>query len=508
MTTTAIPPNPPAAQAVLECRRISKQFGGEIALADVDFSLAAGEVHGLVGSNGAGKSTLMRILAGALPDYEGEVLLDGKPIRLSTPQAAMSLGIAMVYQELSGIDSLSVAENLFLGRQPLTRLGRIDWRTMRHKAQEYLKELGIDVDVRRRLDSYPLVIRQMVEIARGLHSGARVLILDEPTSALSPPETRRLFEMIGELSNRGVAVIFISHFIEDVLEICDRVTILRDGRRVETKPVAEVDKHAVIHTMLGHALDIAEAGYETGTTLPPRRDEPAVLRVQGLTLPGHFSDVSFEVAAGECVGLYGFVGAGHQDLAHAVAGALRPTAGTITVDGVSLRLGQTSHAVRQHVVLVAADRAQSLYHRAEIYKNATLAHLRTAIGRWLTRGAELRATEPVLPPVGWLPPERRRALGNLPGGNQHKVVLAKWLLGPIRVLILEEPTRGMDVHAKDEIMKIVADLRGQGAAVVLASIEPELLLREADRILVMRRGKLTHEFTDTQLDKSTLLQYA
>ncbi len=508
MPTTASPTNLPAAVAVLECRRICKRFGGEAALTDVDFSLAAGEVHGLVGSNGAGKSTLMRILAGALPDYEGEVLLDGRHVELRSPQMARSLGIAMVYQELSGIDSLSVAENMFLGRQPVARFGQIDWKTMRRKTRDYLKELGIDIDVRRRLDSYPLVIRQMVEIARGLHSGARILILDEPTSALSPPETRRLFEMIAELSARGVAVIFISHFIEDVLEVCNRVTILRDGRRVETKPVEEVDKHAVIHTMLGHALDVAEAGYETATTLPPRRDEPPVLRVQGLSLAGQFSNVSFEVAAGECVGLYGFVGAGHQALVHAVAGALRPTSGSITAGGVPLRLGQPSHAVRQQVVLVAADRAQSLYHRAEIYKNATLAHLRTAVGRWLTRRAEVRMTEPLLQRVGCRPADPRLTVGNLSGGNQQKVVLAKWLLGPIRVLLLEEPTRGMDVHAKDEILKIVADLRKQGVAVVLASTEPELLLREADRILVMRRGRLTHEFADTQLDKTTLLQYA
>lgn len=508
MSTAASPTNPTAATAVLECHRISKRFGGEVALTDVEFSLTAGEVHGLVGSNGAGKSTLMRILAGALPDYDGEVLIDGQRVHLSSPQAAMSLGIAMVYQELSGIDSLSVAENLFLGRQPITRLGRIDWKTIHRKAQEYLCELGIDINVRRRLDSYPLVIRQMVEIARGLHSGARVLILDEPTSALSPPETKRLFEMIAELSHRGVAVIFISHFIEDVLQICDRVTILRDGRRVETKSVAEVDKHAVIHTMLGHAHDLAEAGYETATKLPPRRDEAPVLCVKDLSLPGHFSKVSFNVAPGECVGLYGFVGAGHQALVHAVAGAQRPSTGSITVDGVSLKPGSPSDAVKHNVVLVAADRAQSLYHKAEIYKNATLAHLRTAVGRWLTRKAEVRTTEPVLQRVGCRPPDPRLAVGNLSGGNQQKVVLAKWLLGPIRVLILEEPTRGMDVHAKDEILKIVAELRSQGVAVVLASIEPELLLREADRILVMRRGELTHEFADTELDKTTLLQYA
>ena len=306
---------------LLICRGVGKRFGGEVALDGVDFALRAGEVHGLVGSNGAGKSTLMRILAGALPDHQGEIQLDGRAVDLSSPQSALRHGIAMVYQELSGIGQLSVAENLFLGRQLTAGLGRIDWRRMRQQAREQLAELKIDVDVDRRLGSYPLVVRQMVEIARGLHSGARVLILDEPTSALSPPETRRLFDLIRQLQARGVAIVFISHFIEDVLEICDRVTILRSGRVVATHPAAEMDKHFVIHAMLGHQLDTREVGYETGVTLPPRTAEPPAIVAEGLSLAGGFAPLDLAVSPGECLALYGFVGAGIQELVHCLAGA-------------------------------------------------------------------------------------------------------------------------------------------------------------------------------------------
>lgn len=493
---------------LLQCRNIGKRFGGEVALQGVDFSLRGGEVHGVVGSNGAGKSTLMKILAGALPDHEGEVLLDGRAATLGNPLAAQQSGIAMVYQELSGIGQLSVAENLFLGRQPTTRLGRIDWKTMRRQAAAYLAEMDINIDVRCRLDSYPLVVRQMVEIARGLHSGARILILDEPTSTLSPPETRRLFDLIGQMKSRGVAVVFISHFIEDVLEICNRVTILRDGRLVETVEAEAVEKHYVIHTMLGHALEGEEVGYEVAVQLPPPVGHPPIFVGDELTLAGRISNAYFKVAAGECLGLYGFVGAGHQELAHVIAGAITPDHGMVMLDGKSFRLGDMHQAVRQGIVLVAADRGQTLVPDAEIYKNTTLAHLKRVTGGWVTSRREIAATQPVLERVGCKPALPRLTAGSLSGGNQQKVVLAKWLLGDVRVLVLEEPTRGMDVGAKEEIMKRVTELKEQGTAVILASTEPELLLAHADRIVVFRRGQQTAEFSSCTLDKATLMQHA
>lgn len=503
LTSTSISPPP-----LLECRGIGKRFGGVVALQGVDLTLRAGEVHGIVGSNGAGKSTLMKILAGAVPDHEGTIFIDGEPVRFENPAAALRHGVAMVYQELSGIGQLSVAENLFLGRQPTGAFGRIDWQRMNSQARDFLHEMEIDIDVERRLDRFPLVIRQMVEIARGLHSGARVLILDEPTSALSPPETRRLFALIRQLQARGVSLVFISHFIEDVLEICDRVTILKDGRRLETADAKALDKHRIIHTMLGHRLDAPEIGYESGATLPDRTTAPPALVVEQLSYPGAFRSVSLAVSPGECLGLYGFVGAGHQELAHAIAGSLHPTGGRALFDGRPLKPGNTHDAVQRGVVLVAADRAQTLVRGSEIYKNVTLAHLRSVFGNWLSRRAETNVVHPLLNRVQCRPPLPRLKAGQLSGGNQQKVVLAKWLLGPVRVLVLEEPTRGMDVGAKEEVMRLVRDLKGQGAAVVLASTEPELLLAHADRILTFRRGEVTHEFAGTPVDKPTLMRYA
>jgi ribose transport system ATP-binding protein len=493
--------------SLLECHGITKRFGGEVALENVDFSVSPGEIHGLVGSNGAGKSTLMKILAGALPDHSGEILWRGEVARLSSPRAAARLGIAMVYQELSGIPQLSVAENLFLGRQPVTRWGRIDWRTMYRQATDYLREMRIEVDVRRRLGECPLVLRQMVEIARGLHSGARLLILDEPTSALSPPETARLFTLMRELAERGVAMVFISHFIEDVLEICRRVTVLRDGRRVETGLAKEMDKSHVIHAMLGRGLFAEEAAYEESIQLPSRSTAPIRLRVEQVSGPD-FRDVSFEVAQGECVALYGYVGAGHQELAQAIAGAKPVRSGKVLVNDQPIASGNVHRAVRQGVVLVAADRGETLVTEAPIYQNTTLAHLRHAAGNWLTRRRELDIAAPVLQRVGLRPLLPRLPVRTLSGGNQQKVVLAKWLLGPVQVLVLEEPTRGMDVGAKEEIMEIVGQLRQAGVAVVLATTEPELALAYADRILVFHRGRLTVQFADQSLDRSILMRSA
>ena len=569
---------------LLDCRAIGVRFGGVVALEDVNFTLQAGEVHGLVGCNGAGKSTLMKVLAGAVPEYSGEVRIEGQPIRLSSPREALAQRIAMVYQELSGIGALSVAENLFLGRQPTT-WGRVDWSRMNREAADSLAELDIHIDVRRRLDGFPLVIRQMVEIARGLHSGARILILDEPTSALSLPEARRLFELIAKLKVRGVALVFISHFIEDVLAICDRVTILRDGRRLETRPAKELDRATILHQMVGDSRDSA-AEEQTEATLPAASTAPPRLTVRGLSHRGHFDDISLEARPGECLGLYGFVGAGHQELVHALAGAIMIDKGTVTLsplapgtaasvvgrgaggegqlarssfktvatfartwedprkphvlanvatsesgfetasntsassqlpsksktevteNSLTMKPGDVPQAVQRGIVLVAADRAQTLARRAPIAHNATLAHLSRALGSWITRGREHRVCQPLLEQVGCRPPNPALRAGALSGGNQQKVVLAKWLLGPIKVLLMEEPTRGMDVHAKAEIMELVARQKSDGAAVVLASTEPELILAHSDRILTFSRGRVTREFAGERVTKQDLMHHA
>ncbi len=495
------------AAALLECRDVRLRFGGTVALDGVNFQLEPGEIHGIVGSNGAGKSSLMKILAGAHTHYTGQLLLDGSPIRISSPQDSLRLGISMVYQELSGVNALSVAENLFLGRQPVGWGGRIAWGEMYRLATRYLRELDIDVDVRRPLGQFPLVVRQSVEIARGIHRGARIVILDEPTSSLSPPECARLFQLIRRLKESGVAIVFISHFIEDVLSLCDQVTILRDGRRVETASTSQLDKHEVIHTMLGHALSDTEVGYETGLQLPQRTSDPPVLRLENASRRRVFQEVHLEVAPGECLGIYGYAGAGHQELAHAIANAVPLHSGKVWIEDKMLRGGNVSAAIRAGVVLVAADRAESLVHDTEIYKNVTLAHLRRCMPRWLRAAPEIRLSEPLLRQVGCGPAAPRLLAGQLSGGNQQKVVLAKWLLGPVKVLVLEEPTRGMDVRAKEEVMALVGDLKKKGTAIILASTEPELVMAHADRILVMSRGKMAHEFQDTFVTKADLMKH-
>ena len=498
-----------SATPLLECLEITKRFGGVTALQDVEFDLAGGEVHGLVGGNGAGKSTLMKILAGALGDYEGTVLLDGEPINLASPHEALAHGIAMVYQELSGVGSLSVAENVFLGHQPTGRLGRVDWAAMRRGARAQLKELAIDLDVSRRLDSFPLATRQMVEIARGIHSGARVLILDEPTSTLSPPERGRLFELIDQLRRRGVGIVLVSHFIEDVLEISDRVTILRDGRLVETARRADIDKHHVISQMLGSLADTVQTLYEEGKTqIGPPDEAPVVMSAQGLTVKGAFCELDLTVSQGECLALYGFAGAGHQEIVHALAGAVKPTAGRVTLHGTPLKPGDTNDAVRRGAVMVTADRVQGLFMKGQVYKNVTLAHLGRVAGQWLTARKEIAAAAPVLRQVNCQPADPRMLAGELSGGNQQKVAIAKWMLGPMKVLLLDEPTRGMDVGAKDEVMRLVGELKSRGLAVILASVEPETVLAHADRIMVVSRGKVTREIDDAEIDKTMLMKYA
>ncbi|HUQ72745.1 MAG TPA: sugar ABC transporter ATP-binding protein [Planctomycetaceae bacterium] len=500
-----------AAQAtsapLLDCRGIGVQFGGVAALEDVHFDLRPGEIHGLVGCNGAGKSTLMKVLAGNVAVDAGEIKLNGETIRLTSPRQALDRGIAMVYQELSGIGQLSVAENLFLGRQPLTSWGTVDWRAMVRQARASLKELDIEIDVRRRLDAYPLVIRQMVEIARGLHSGARILILDEPTSALSLPEARRLFELMWTLKSRGIALVFISHFLEDVLAVCDRVTVLRDGRHVATHSVKQVTRSQLIEQMVG-GLSKAAGQEAVEATLPAESKQPVRLRIDRFTRAGLFDDVTFKVRSGECLGLYGFVGAGHQELVQAIGGAIGIDAGETRVDNRPVRIRRVSDAVRQGVVLVAADRGRTVNRRATIAHNVTLSHLRSAVGEWLIRRREAAICRPLLKRVGCRPPDPWKRAGLLSGGNQQKIVLAKWLMGSIRVLLLEEPTRGMDVHAKAEVMQLVREQQASGAAVVLASTEPEFLLAYCDRILTLSRGKVTREFAAGTVTKQALMHAA
>jgi ribose transport system ATP-binding protein len=493
---------------VLEVAAVTKSFGGVAALRDVDFSLSAGEIHGLVGENGAGKSTLMKIIAGVHAEFDGTLQLDGATVRLGSTRGARDAGIGMVHQELSAIRELTVAENVFLGVQPLTRFGLIDWRAMDAGARAHLADLGIEVDPRAPMGSLPLGLQQLVELSRVLFSGARIIILDEPTSALSPPEVARLFGVLRRLRAAGRSLIFISHFLDDVLEVCDRVTVFRNGRNVATAVCAEVDKAWIIERMIGAGHGELEESYTGERHLHGRADAPVVMETYGLTLPGAYRDVSLQVRGGEVLGIYGFMGSGHIELVHTLFGKRRARSGRITVDGRPAALRSTTAARRAGIALVPESRRSMLFAQEPVFKNMTISILQRIAWLTLRPSAERAIARQHIAALRIRPPLPDRLLGTLSGGNQQKVALARWLTHLPKVLVLSEPTRGMDVGAKEDVVKIVRDLRERGVGIVVASAEPETVLALADRVLVLRRGTIVREFAEEAVSKDRLLAAA
>jgi ribose transport system ATP-binding protein len=500
-----------AIEPILELRDVSKRYGGAIALEHVDFDLRPGEVHGLIGENGAGKSTMMKLLSGVYDDYSGQLLLDGQPVRFSSPADAQARGIGMVYQELSTFPHLTVAENLF-SRKPPGRSGLIDWRRMVREAQAHLRELGMRIDASTQMGDLSVGTQQIVEIARVIFSGARIIMLDEPTSALSPPETRRLFEFIATLKKQGKTIIYVSHFLEDVLAVSDRITVFKNGNKVTTLDAQGATKHQLVELMIGADAKVLQQMYEEETGALARRARRAVgapmLEVEGLGKSGAFSDISFALHQGEILGLFGFMGAGQIQLARCLFGAERPSAGTIKLGGRPLRLSNTTGARAAGIAYVPENRRDSLMLGQEIYKNITLAHLGSLLKGLLNVRRELVVAQEQIANVGVRPPRPLLPVGALSGGNQQKVVLAKWLTKQPRVLILNEPTRGMDVGAKDEVMTIVQRLREKGVAILLITTEPETILSVADRALVMSKGGMSAELRGGELTKDQLMKHA
>ena len=493
---------------ILEMRGIGKQFGGVIALADIDFDLRRGEVHGLVGENGAGKSTLMKIIAGVHHVYEGELRIDGRSVHFRSARDALAAGIGMVHQELSIVPQLSVAENVFLGVQPTNRAGIVSWRRMNREAAEHLQRLGIDIEPGRETGMLPIGLQQLIEIGRVLFSGARIVILDEPTSALSPPEVKHLFEVLNRLKAGGTTFVFISHFLEDILEVSDRVTVFRNSRKVATVDAAMVDKGWVIEQMIGRDhQDLADAMIGEIRLASPK-DAPVVLSARGLSRPRGFKDVSFDVRAGEVVGLYGFMGSGQMELARALMGKTRIHGGRVSIDGHAIRLASTASAKKAGIALVPESRRAMLFTHEPVYKNISISILEM-IGRILLRPTEeRRIAQGHVDALKIRPFSVEPEVRKLSGGNQQKVALARWLTHLPKLLVLSEPTRGMDVGAKDDVVKIVKGLKAKGVAIVVASAEPETVLTLADRILVMRKGLIAEEFADRGVSKDQLLAAA
>lgn len=497
------------APARLELTGISKSFGGVQALRDVDFALLAGQIHGLAGENGAGKSTLMKIIAGAHASDEGQMRVDGRQVRFRSSHDALAAGIGMVHQELSVAPELSVAENVFLGAQPVNRFGIIAWRDMARAATVQLKSLGLDIDPRARLGDFPIGVQQLVELSRVLFSGAHIIILDEPTSALSPPEIERLFGVLSKLKASGRSIVFISHFLDDILKISDAITIFRNGRRVATSEVtAAIDKGWIIERMIGAGREELEESYLGQIKLNSRPEAPVALQTKGLTLAPAYREVSFEARAGEVLGIYGFMGCGQLELARTLFGRLRADHGALEIAGQTAMLANTTAAKKAGIAYVAESRRAMLFGEEPVFKNISIAILER-LSRWLVKPDRERAIAvKQIRSLDIRPPGVDARLGGLSGGNQQKVALAKWLAYAPRILLLAEPTRGMDVGAKEDVVKIVRALRDQGIAIIVFSTEPETVLSLADRVLVMRKGEIACEFASEAISKDRLLAAA
>ncbi|PYS94282.1 MAG: D-xylose ABC transporter ATP-binding protein [Acidobacteria bacterium] len=489
----------------LEMRGMTKLFAGNTVLNGVSLSAAAGEVCALVGENGAGKSTLMKVLAGVHQPDAGEILLDGQTVRFHRPADALAHGVAMIYQELSLAPHLTVAENIFLGREPISfaPLGIVDRREMNKRAGRMLAGYGFKIDPRAPVSRLSAANRQLVEIARATLEAKRVLVMDEPTSSLTAHETEELFRLIRDLKARGLAIIYISHRLEELKRIADRLTILRDGQVVYAGVWGELSHAEIIRHM---------AGRELKEIFPARQTQKGAvrLRVEHLTRAGKFADVSFEARAGEVVGIAGLAGAGRTELVEAIFGAVPADSGEIHLDGARLNVRQPDRAVARGLGLLTEDRKRTgLCLNLPLARNLTLANLRALVRGWrLERRREREAAREYIERLHIRPPDPDKTVGRLSGGNQQKVLLARWLFAASQVFLLDEPTRGVDVAARIEIYRAINKLTEAGAAVVMVSSDLPELLGMADRILVMRRGRLVVELDARQTTQEEILRYA
>ncbi|PKW05457.1 ribose transport system ATP-binding protein [Streptomyces sp. 1222.5] len=487
---------------------LCKTFPGVRALSDVDFTARAGEVHALVGENGAGKSTLIKVLTGVhLPDA-GEVTYDGAPVRFTTPLQAQQAGISTIYQEVNLVPLMSVARNLLLGREPRNRLRLIDFGRMHREADETLRGLGIRVDVRRPLRELGVGAQQMVALARAVAIDARVVIMDEPTSSLEPREVRTLFEVIRTLRERGIAVVYVSHRMDELYEICDAVTVLRDGRVAHTGRLADLDRLHLVGLMLGR--EIGEVRREGLTKFSGSHETAAepVLTARGLTVRHRLCDVSLSLRPGEVVGLGGLLGSGRSETAKAIAGALPVDGGRVVVAGAPVRAGSTPAAIRAGISLLPEDRkTEGIVPGLSVRENIALAALPGLSRFGLVDDARIdRVVETFMKRLRIKASSPHQKVGELSGGNQQKVLLARWLALHPKVLLLDEPTRGIDVGAKAEVQALVDELAGEGLAVLLISSDTEELIEGSDRVVVLRDGAVVRELTGDAVTEDELLR--
>ena len=487
--------------ALLEMRSITKRFPGVVALDGVDFELERGEVHVLLGENGAGKSTLVKMLAGAYRPDEGEILLDGEAASISSATDAQKLGISTIYQEFNLVPQFTVAENIFLGRQP-RRFGFVDRRKMREEARKLLDRMKVLVDPDALISNLGVAQRQMVEIAKALSLNARILIMDEPTASLSGQEVERLFEIVRGLKEEEVAMIFISHHLEEVSEIGDRVTVLRDGKVVDRVPAST--KHSeLVRMMVGRSVE---------AQFPRRRPEvgEVLLEVKNLSREGVLEDVSFSLRAGEVVGVAGIVGAGRTELARAIFGADPGDAGEVWVEGRRMERGDPREAKHRGMGFVTEDRqGQGIVPPLSVAENLGLASLErnTHVGL-VNRREQRKQARKMIEDLNIRTPGPEQEIRFLSGGNQQKTVIGKWLLADSKVLIMDEPTRGIDVGAKVEIYELMNELTENGAGILMISSDLPEVLGMSDRILVMSGGRITGELSVEEANGENVMELA
>ena len=484
----------------LVMERVSKRYPGTLAVDNVDLDVRVAEVHALMGENGAGKSTLMKTLTGSFGDYTGKILIGGREVRIHSPAAAKEHGIGMVYQELSLARPISIAENLLVGRLPTKALGVVDRKAMLQEARQCLEYVGLDLDPLKTIDEIGQHEAQLVEIAKVLGNYPCILILDEPTSALSREEVQRLFDIIRDLKRNGLAIVYISHHLPEVLQIADRVTVLRDGRKVGTRDIAEATPEALVQMMVGQSID------EFYSRREPKIGARA-LRLDHLTRYGYFHDVSLEVHSGEILGLVGLSGAGRTELARSLCGLDPVHEGRVAVLGEPLEPGQYPKAVSKGLVYLSENRSDDgLFLRLSVKLNllAALLPFHSRAGIYFS-GNDAAVTQRYIEKLDVVAASPETDLGTLSGGNQQKVLLGKWLATRPNVLILDEPTRGVDVKAKTRIHEAVMGLADQGTAVLLISSDLPELVGLSDRAVVMRNGRLIGEMRKHELSEQAVL---
>lgn len=483
---------------ILTLKNITKEFPGVKALDDVTINIERGTIHGLVGENGAGKSTLIKVLAGIYQPNKGEIILDGKPCRFNSPIEARRAGISVVHQEIKLAEPLSVAENMFLGNVQLKN-GLVDWKGMRRRAQEIVEDLGMDIDINAQVSSLTVAKKQIVEIMHAINNNSRILIMDEPSAVLTDRELEVMFRIVKQLRDKGITIIYISHRLDEIFGLCSNVSVLRDGRHIDTIPVASIDRQGLINMMVGREMGQEypkEVGNVGGTILEVKNLSRGILR-----------DISFEVKSGEVFGISGLVGAGRTELARAILGIDKPESGEVYVRGKKVHYRTFADAIRDGLGLIPEDRKlQGLVQIMSVKRNTTLVNMKRVLHAGvISSSLEEKLSKEYANKLHVVTPSMETEVQYLSGGNQQKVVIAKWLFQNSEILFLDEPTRGIDVGAKAEIYRLINRMAKEGKTIIMISSEMPELLGMCDRIMVMHEGHKMGELNAAEATQAKIM---